>query len=197
MKRYPCKILESSGNIRSCPVRLSFPHLFEKGVYDGKESWSTMLLFPKGANLSLLKEQQKKCERESFSVKDQNSLYSPFRDQAVKKHLGGFEPGAEFITASSAKRRPVVVGPDLQPVGEDEIYGGVWALVTMNLYSYTHTMKKGVSFGLVNVQKIADDEPFGAAPVPADDEFEPLDASMTGEDAFAGANAGGGAFGFE
>ncbi len=189
MARYPCKELQT-GNIRTCPVRLSFPSLFEKRSFEGSEpKYSTVLLFPKGADLTLLREAAKHTAVEQFGNKAAGmNLHNPFRDQG-EKSLAGYEQGGVFMTVSS-KNRPGIVGPDGKPIyDEEDVYAGCWALVTIRPFGFDAKVKKGVSFGLQNVQKIADDDPFigGAS---AEEEFEPVDASLTGEDAFAGAKSG-------
>jgi hypothetical protein len=42
-----------------------------------------------------------------------------------------------------------------------EIYGGVWACVSVNAYAYDVKANKGVTFGLNGIQKIKDGESFG------------------------------------
>jgi len=196
LKRFPCKELEN-GNIRTCPARLSFPALFEKRGIEGSEpKYSAVLLFPKGADLTVLHEAAKHTAIEAFGAKAGSmGLHMPFRDQGIKA-LAGYEAGAYFITAST-KQRPGVVGADLSPITDPEdAPAGYWVIATVRPFSYDAKMKKGVSYGLQNIQVIAADEPFAGGSRPTDD-FEPLDASMTGEDAFAAAGQGGGAFGFE
>ncbi len=189
MKRFPCKELET-GNIRTCPVRLSFPSVFERTSFEnGEPKYSTVLLFPKGADVKLLIEAAKHTAVEGFGSKAGSmGLHMPFRDQGIKS-LDGYEAGAVFMTVTS-KQRPGVLGPNGKPItDEEQIYPGCWALVTVRPFHFDAKMKKGVSFGLQNLQKIADDDSF-AGTVDAEQEFEPLDASLTGEDAFA--NAGNG-----
>ena len=89
-------------------------------------------------------------------------LHSPFRDQAEKtvgKNTRGYTPGGLMLTCSS-NFQPVVVDRNMNPiVDEKRVYSGVWAFVSMNVYSYgikTNKPKKGVGFGLVSVMIIAD-----------------------------------------
>lgn len=195
MKRYPCVQL-ATGNIRTCPVRLSFPSLFSKTSFEGSEpKYSTVLLFPRGADMTVLYDAAKKTAADAFAGKS-GGLHNPFRDQGEKGHVGGYEKGAIFMTVSS-KQRPGIVGPDGKPlVDEEDVYAGCWALVTVRPFSFDAKVKKGVSFGLQNVQKIADDEPF-AGGASAEEEFEAIDTSLTGEDAFAAAGAGKAPYNFD
>lgn len=182
MKQYPVAKL-ATGNIRTCPVRLSFPSLFEKTSFEGSEpKYSTVLLFPKGADLSILK-------TEAGTLVKANSkggaVHNPFRNQG-EKQLAGYEDGAIFMTVSTTQR-PGVLGIDGKPVlDQEDVYPGVWALVTIRPFWFDAKVKKGVSFGLQNVRLIANDEPFSGG-APADEEFADIDNSMSGENAFADA----------
>ena len=65
---YPCTKLES-GNIRTCIARLSFPHLFKPQPpmeAGGKEKFTATLLFPVGADLSVLKQAAAECAIEKW-----------------------------------------------------------------------------------------------------------------------------------
>ena len=58
LKANPC-VLMADGNIRLCPARLSFPHLFEKQPpmeASGVAKYAASFLFPEGADLTVLKE---------------------------------------------------------------------------------------------------------------------------------------------
>lgn len=204
LKRFPCMLLKS-GNIRTCPVRLSFPQLFEAkaAVINGVEQppkYSTMLLFPKGADLTQLVQAAIGAANDEWGDKWKAKLPNgrvvgsgktlisfPFRDGEEKEDQGGFEPGAYFFNARS-DTRPGLVDARAQPINDHgAIYGGVWALVTLRPFAFNVDVNKGISFGLQNVQKIADDEPLGSMRPRAEDEFEPLDD----EDAGPGHKANG------
>ena len=65
---YPCTKLES-GNIRTCIARLSFLHLFKPQPpmeAGGKEKFTATLLFPVGADLSVLKAAAAACAIEKW-----------------------------------------------------------------------------------------------------------------------------------
>lgn len=188
-KLYPVAQLPT-GNFRSGPVRLSFPNLFVAQPDDkGVMKFSTSLLFPKGADISPLRRVHAEMTAENFPGR--NDCHEAFRDQGCKS-FAGYEAGAYF-TSCNSKKRPGLVGPDGKALYEhEEIYPGVWALVTIRPFVFGKekgSKKWGISFGLQNVQKIADDEPFSGGPA-ASEEFAPLDASVGGEDAFSGHDFG-------
>lgn len=184
LRRYPVTLLQQSGNYRTCPARLSFPSLFEKTQFeDGEPKFSCVLLFPRGADLKVLYEAAKQKAVEEWGSKALSmNVHMPFRDQGDKA-LAGYEKGAVFLTANT-KQRPGVVGPNARPIEDQEqIYPGCWVLATIRPFAYDRKAKKGVSFGLQNVMKLADDEPF-AGGARADEEFSDITGDMSGDNAF-------------
>jgi len=69
--------------------------------------------------------------------------------------------------------RPGVVDTDLQPIIDpEELYSGAWYRASINPFAWDHpTGGKGVSFGLNNVMKVRDDEPFSGRKT-ADEDFK-------------------------
>jgi len=61
-----------------------------------------------------------------------------------------------------SKSRPGVVDNELQPILDpEELYSGAWYRASIHAFAWEHpTGGKGVSFGLDNVMKVKDDEPF-------------------------------------
>jgi Protein of unknown function (DUF2815) len=197
LQRFPC-VLRTNGNIRTCPVRLSFPQLWEaksiviKGVA-GKPKFGSTLLFPKTADLSVLVKACAAAATEKFSDKWKAKLPNgstvgkgakliefPFHDGEECDGMAGFESGAYFLRVYSDSKPGVVDSRAMAITDKSSIYPGVWALVTIRAFAYDVDVNKGVSFGLQNVQKIADDESLGAARSTAEEEFEPLDDEGTG-----------------
>ena len=61
-----------------------------------------------------------------------------------------------------SKRRPGVMGRDKQPITDpEEVYSGMWAILSVNFYPYSVTGNNGVGVGLNAVLKVADGEPLG------------------------------------
>jgi hypothetical protein len=173
MNKYACKQL-ATGNIRTCPARLSYPNLFKKSESNGGEyasKYGATLLFPKGAKLALLQDTVKKIAIEDFGATvAMKSLRLPFRDQGEKSDKPGYEDGAVFFRANS-DQRPGVLGPDGRPLTDErEIYPGCWVLATIRFFSYNQK-GRGIAAGLQNIAKIADDEPFGAVNADPNEEF--------------------------
>jgi hypothetical protein len=175
VRQFPCKELDT-GNIRTCPARLSYPNLFEKSKPNGKikeEKYGATLLFPKGVNLTLLEEALTHTAIEKYGAKWQSlNVALPWRDQAEKEGKAGYVPGAKFFRAKS-DQRPGIRGPNGKELTDkNAIYPGCWVLATIRPFPYPDgSPGRGVSFGLQNIMKIADDESFGAMPADPEDEF--------------------------
>ena len=95
-----------------------------------------------------------------------------------------YEDGQIIVRFSSVKQ-PNVVDEARQAIGERDtpgFYAGCWAHCTWTVYAYDHKLNRGVAFGLRNVQKTGDDEPFGAPSTSADDDFEVLAEPATADD---------------
>jgi hypothetical protein len=138
--------------------RMSFPALLKPSSVDGKDDpkYSVAMLFPEGEELKEMKKIAKQCAKDAFG-KNQKGVKLPFRDQE-EKEFEGYEPGCLFITASS-EQKPGLVDEDLNDVIDPgEVYPGRWARATVTAFSWTFGNKKGVSFGLRNIQLLDHDD---------------------------------------
>lgn len=175
--RNPCAKL-SNGDVRTGPVRLSFPHLFKPGKpippnTEGKHGSS--LLFPVGADVSVLVKEAGDCAKAKWGANMPRGLKSPLlkQDDDADRY-GGFEEGGILVRAT-ANQKVQVVDRNLAPVVDEAlVYPGVWAIVTLRAFAYDKGVNKGVSFGLQNVMLIADDTNLGGT------------AAANPRDAFAG-----------
>lgn len=174
-------------NVSTPKFRVSFPNVFRprKNEKNGKEEYSLMALFPKGADLSALtKACQEACEKKwgKDSSKWPKGLRSPIRDQAEREKEGVLPPecvaGAKFINMKS-NLKPGVVDQNVQVIMEEsEFYAGCYARASLSAYAYDQQGNKGVAFGLRNVQKMGDGEPLGTISRPEDD-FKPIEGAGT------------------
>ena len=100
----------------------------------------------------------------------------PFRDgnATEKKDIDGYGPGTVFVTASSTYRPGVIDGQKKEILNPQDVYGGCYARAEIHPYWYEVKGNKGVTFGLDNVQKIRDGEPFSGRSK-AEDVFESID----------------------
>lgn len=148
----------------TCPVRLAFVALDKpKANEQGKESFGATLLFLPDADLTVLKAAVREAALGKFGAKiAPTSLRLPFRDQGEKSgSYQGFTAGALYFNATS-QMRPVVFGATMDPIdAATAAYSGMIARVKLSCYAYDKAGNRGVSFGLVAVQKLADGERFG------------------------------------
>ena len=85
---------------------------------------------------------------------------NPIHDGDVEKAGDPAYAGMWYVNITS-REKPQIVGPDRRPVTDpSEIYSGIWGRFTMNAYPYNRS-GSGISFGLLNFQKLEDDEPLG------------------------------------
>jgi hypothetical protein len=172
--------------------RVSFPSVFQKrkieGQNDDQAKFSIQMIFPKKDDITVLKAAVRAAVIEKWGTdqtKWPKNLVLPFRD-GTEKDYDGYGPDVIFISASS-KIKPRLVGPDMVDIIEpSEFYGGCYARASLNAYGWEYMGKKGVSFGLRNIQKMADGEPFGGGSKPEDD-FQPLPGAVASSPASGGA----------
>jgi hypothetical protein len=204
LARHPVKVLKN-GNIRTCPVRLSFPHFSKPQKFkreDGSEDakYGCALLFPLDADIGLINKAAGEIMAEAFGAGWQErvkagKLHWPILDQGKQTRddgslLDGYTAGAKLIRVNSGER-PNLVDGNLEAIEPKHFYPGCWVLATIRGYAWgtaKDAKKRGASFGLQNVQFLANDDRLGGGGVTApEDDFEVLDASDGGESTFNGA----------
>lgn len=169
--------------------RVSYPNVFKskKNELNGKDEYSLVALFPKGADLSSLKKAATEAIEKKWGpdkAKWPANLRTPFRDQGERAKLdeasgkkilpAGYEEGAIFLTLKSTAK-PGVVDQKVQDIiDQSQFYAGCFARATVNAYAYDNKGNRGVSFGLTNIQKVKDGEPLSGRPK-AQDDFAPVE----------------------
>lgn len=165
-------------------VRLSYVHLFEPFAQNAndEEKFSCVLLIPKSDKATLRKIQ------DAFDAAAEQGKNTKFggtipRNLATTLHDGDEEGDLEknpeyeghMYMSVSSKTRPGLVDADVNPILDStELYSGAYARVSINAFPYEYRGKKGVSFGLNHVQKIADGDFLGGRSR-AEDDFDPID----------------------
>ena len=164
--------------------RVSFPNVFKprKNDLSGKEEYGVVALFPKGTDLTPLKNAAAEAAKKKWGDKIPNNLKSPFRDQGDREKDGvlpnGYEKGATFINLKSTTAPGVVdLTKGNRPIENPaDFYAGCYAVATIEVFAYDQKGNRGISFGLGNIQKTRDGEPLGGrAPAAAD--FKPVEMS--------------------
>ena len=163
------------------PVRLSYTHLFQKYQTPGSNDegkFMTSVLVPKGeketvAAIEKAIEAAKKAGIVSkWQGKDPKKLQMPLRDGDEKDDE---TYAGHFFVNAKCKTRPGVVDRNRQPImDEEEVYSGMWAIVSVSFFPYASSGNNGIGCGLNNVMKWKDDDRLGGR-VSADSDFGDID----------------------
>lgn len=171
--------------------RLNYAHVFapRSGPNGGKEGYSVTLVFKPGSDMTKLRNAAHAAAREKWGDKMPKQLRSPFRSCSDREGQEGFEPGGIFITARS-ENKPGLVDQGMNPIlSNDVLYSGCFVRASLRSFAYDFQGNKGVSFALLNLQKMKDGDRLDNRRSP-DQDFEPLPGA---DDIFGGgANGGGG-----
>lgn len=175
-------------------VRFSFCHLFEaqEPQGGGDPKYSVTLLIPKSDTATMAKIQQAMQEaRDNFCAKNGASAL-PAKPTHTLHDGDGLRPGGEpfgpeckgcYVVTVSSKQKPVVVDAFGNAVTDPaEVYSGCYGRASINFFAYNRSGKKGLSAGLLAVQKLCDGEPFGT--VGSADDFNDgyVDPAGVGDD---------------
>jgi len=146
-------------------ARLSFPCLFQKsapmqGQTEGK--YQCELIFEPGADLSAMKDAANNAAKVKWAGKPPQGVRSPFRDNSERNNPDNYPPGGVFLSCRSKDKPGVIVGPNKEEcIDPSEVYGGCYVRVSISAFGYDVSGNSGVSFGLNNVWKVKEGEPFG------------------------------------
>lgn len=169
-------------NLITPKFRVSYAKVFrpEKNKLNDKMEYSLVAIFPKGTDLSALTKAAGAAIVEKFGAdkaKWPKNLRNPIRKNEEREKEGklpdGYEAGGFFITLKS-EQRPGLVDGNRQPIiDETQFYSGCYARAQVRPFAYLQKGNAGVSFGLQNLQKMADGGPLSGRQR-AEDAFEPV-----------------------
>lgn len=158
------------------PCRLSYTHVFEKYSPDGdgEGKFMTNVLIPKSeketveAIKNAIEAAKKAAIVAKWGGKEPKKLDMPLRD-GDEKDDDNYED--LFYINAKSNTRPGIVDKHKAPiVDEEEIYSGVWAVVSVTFYGYDVSGNRGIACGLNNIMKFKDDDHLGGR-VSADADF--------------------------
>ena len=154
-------------------VRFSFCNVFEPKapVGGGDPKYSVTLLIPKADAATLTKvkaaiaeARTNFCNKNGASALPANPTTTLHDGDGLRDNGDPFGPecrGCWVITVSS-KQKPVVVDSFGNAITDPgEVYSGCYGRASINFYGYNQAGKKGISAGLLAIQKLHDGEPFG------------------------------------
>lgn len=176
-------------------ARLSYPALFKPDMSDmGKGNFVATLLFDEKnpdvvAGLKEMKMAVLEVARQKLGKDIKLSQFkNPFRKGNEKVGEDGkVKPGYADTTFCivKSKYKPNVVLQDPKIAAEEsDVYGGCYVRCSLQPYWYDNAGNKGVTFGLLNVQKVADGEPFGGGRSNPSDDFDSLEGGSEEETSF-------------
>lgn len=158
--------------------RVSYPNVFKAKAFnsDQEEKYSIVMLFPKSEDLNALKRAAFNAATEKWGPKEKwpKGLRMPFRDGDEK---GDPTYAEQIFVSASSKQRPGIINQRKEPIHEDEadqFYAGCYARATLRAFSYDMKGNRGVSFGLQNLQKVADGDAFSGKKR-AEDDFDAIE----------------------
>ena len=161
------------------PCRLSYTHLFSKYSPDGDAAcgkYMTNVLIPKEevetieAIRQAIANGKKAAIVSKWGGKEPRKLDLPLHDGDVDREEDDVYAGHYFVNAKCNNRPGIVDKHRVPIVDEDEIYSGVWAIVSVTFYGYDVSGNRGIACGLNNVMKFKDDARLGGR-VSADSDF--------------------------
>lgn len=161
-------------------VRLSFPSLFKKAVFEGVETKfeATFLIKKDDPQLAVIQKAGEDFLIEKFGSKDKipKSLKRTYLIDGDTKDYDGYE-GMYAIKATTS-RRPTVVDRDKTPLAEEDekIYAGCYVNASISFWYSEHDRGgKQLLCNLAGVQFFEHGEPFGAGSIDATDDFDDFD----------------------
>ena len=178
------------GSVRYANVFVARQRKGDKGQPKGDPKYSILLVFDRKTDLSEMEAEVERVATEKFGSKavallEKGKLNSPIRDaeEYVDEELDDEDnfpfnlPGARMVRFST-KDKPGVVDEQADPIMEkSEFYDGCKARVSYRAFAYDREGNKGVSFALINVQKLEDGERLGGSDPSAEDDFKPVTKS--------------------
>lgn len=160
----------------------TFVHVWSPSSFQGSDEkqYSLVLVFPKGTDLSRLKQIVSNAAKKKFGDKAGEMLRAgklsmPFRDGEDYSEYGKpFVPGSTFINIKSRNAPQIVDIRRDAIMDETEFYSGCKARASVYAHAYDTKGKRGVTLLLNNVQKMGDGDRLAgkrSAEEDFDDEF--------------------------
>lgn len=165
-------------------VRLSYVHIDKPyAANEGQEpKYNVTILIPKGdkktldniaaAQTAARDHFRSRNPQISFPDHPKTTLYDGDGQRPGGDDFGPECRGCMVMTVSS-KDAPVVVDRDRNDIIRlTDVYSGCYARVDMNFFAYANSGNKGISAGLLGIQKLADGEPLGGGERGSADAFD-------------------------
>lgn len=158
-------------------VRLSFPSLFRKAVFQGEETkYEATFLLDKVEHAALIAEIEQDIANHvstTLKVKHLADDKKCLRDGDLAEYAG--YAGCMSLKAAS-KARPLVIDRKKAPITEDDeiIYSGCYVNAIISLWVQNNDFGKRVNATLLAVQFVKDGEPLSGGASASVDDFDDL-----------------------
>lgn len=164
-------------------VRLSFPNLFAKAVFNGEETkFEATFLLDKKEHAALIKQIEGEIAA-GIKEKWQGKVKSLPADKIFMKDGDNFEyagyAGTMSVKASS-KSRPIVIDRDRSPLTQEDskLYAGCYVNAIIELWVQDNSYGKRVNANLLGVQFYKDGEPFADGVRASASDFEAFESEV-------------------
>lgn len=167
--------------------RLSYPNVWQPKFNQlaKREQYDIQMLFDKATSKEALTPMIKLMNDLAiwkWGVKPATFL-NPFKDGDLKIDKNPAYAGMILLGSWSKMPPGIMDATGKHPITvKEEIYGGCYCRAQLNAYAYEQGQNKGVSFGLLHLQKVKDGDAFGNRTRP-EDAFAPVEGAIsTAED---------------
>ena len=161
-------------------VRLSFPSLFKRAVFDGVETkYEATFLVDKDKQSDTVDQINNAIDKflaEKFDKKMPKGIKRTVFVDGDDKEYDGYENQMAFKGSNS--KRPTVIDRDKTPLTEEDgvLYAGCYVNAVVDLWYSDHPKGgKQVLGNVLGVQFVKDGEAFGADTAAGIDEFDEID----------------------
>lgn len=169
-KRFPGQLMAQTPRARAAFVNVFSPR--SKGMGAGK--YEVTLIFEKDdVSLEVLEELARDAAREKFGSNYKKATM-PFKNGADNTYVDdngdehcrdGFGPGTVYVRAWG-QRQPTIAqrledGSSVELFEADELYSGCYVDAMITAFAYDYEGRKGVSFGLRGIRKLANGDRLG------------------------------------
>lgn len=159
-------------------VRLSFPSIFRRAMFEGEEGKyeATFLIDKADKKTKALLDKAIQTAIDESKVAKISSDKRCLRDGDDSEY-DGYED--MWSLKAAATRRPTALNKDKTPLTEDDevLYAGCYVNAIIDIWIQNNNWGKRVNANLYGIQFLRDGEPFGQGPVDVSDDFDDEDDS--------------------
>lgn len=171
------------------PARFSYLHVLEPQAINGSENkkYSTAALFKKTDKANLAKIEAAIAAATEVGVAKfgekwrKGKFKTPLNDGDIDKPDDPVYAGHYYINANCNNRPQVVDKNKNEILDKEEIYSGMYGLISCNFFPFDNSGNKGIGIGLNNLMKTKDGERLSSQTTAADD-FADVDFDDAGAD---------------